>query len=100
MQSKLLINKWLILAAAVFSPAYFSALQLVEKYKIDIGHLGQGIVELVTIPALIMPLFTFGYSLFYMLSTKKLSVLLVLSMIFSALLLSGFVMQIFMDLGV
>ncbi|MCH5715955.1 hypothetical protein [Niabella hibiscisoli] len=100
MKSKFLINKWLILIVAVFSPAYFSALYSVEKHHIDIGHLGQAIVELATIPALIMPLFVFGYSLAYMVSTKKLSVLLVLSMICSGSMLSGFIMQIFMDPGV
>lgn len=97
MKSKPLINEWLILAAAVFSLTYFWALQLVEKYKIDIGHLGQAIAELITIPALIMPLFIFGYSLVYMISNKRLSLLLLLSLIGSGLMLGGFVVRLFID---
>ncbi len=42
MKSKPLINEKLILAAAVFSPAYFIAMQLAEKYNIPIGHFGAG----------------------------------------------------------
>lgn len=91
MKAKPLIDERLILAAAVFSPTYFIALQLVEKYKIDIGHLGQAVIELVTIPALIMPLFIFGYSLAYMISTKRGTICLLISMICSGLLIGGFV---------
>jgi ABC-type multidrug transport system permease subunit len=100
MKSKPLINEKLILAAAIFSPVYFTAMQLVEKYKIDVGHLGQAIVELVTIPTLIMPLFILGYSLIYMLSTKKLSAYLLIAMMCSGLMLSGLIAGLFMDAGV
>ena len=97
MKSKRRVNEGLILAAAVFSPVYFMTMQQVEKYKIDTGHLGRAIVELVTIPALIMPLFIFGYCAVYMVLTKKCRVLLVISMICSALVLGGFVTGLFMD---
>lgn len=96
-QSKPHIKEGPILAAAVFSPVYFIAMQLVEKYKIDIGHLGRAIIELVTIPALIMPLLIFGYCIAYIIATKRLRVLLVLAMICSALMLGGFVTGVFKD---
>lgn len=99
MKSKPPINERFILAAAIFSPVYFIAMQLVEKYKIDVGHLGQVIVELVTIPTLIMPLFIFGYSLIYMLSTKTFSTSLLISMICSGLML-GLIAGLFMDAGI
>ena len=100
MKSKLYIHEGLILAAAVFSPAYFMALQLVEKYQIDIGHLGQAIIELVTIPTLIISLFILGYSLTYMIATRRASACLLISAICSGLMLSGLVVRLSMDAGV
>ena len=100
MRSKFHINEGLILAAAVFPPAYFMAMQLVEKYQIDIGHLGQGIVELITIPTLIMPLFILGYSFAYMISARRASTCLLISAICSGLMLAGLIVRLFMDAGV
>ena len=100
MPLKSLINEKLILAAVIFSPAYFMALQMTEKYNIDIGHLGQGIVELVTIPAVIMPVFIFGYAIAYMVATRKPSICLILSVIGSGLMMGGYIWGLFTAVAV
>ena len=97
MKSKLLINEKLLLVAAILSPVYFTAMQLGEKYKIDVGHLGQAIVELVTIPTLIMPVFILGYSLTYMIEARRASACLLISAIYSGLMFSGLIIRLFMD---
>lgn len=84
MQSKKRINEKLLLVAALCTPVYFTALQLVEKYQVDVGNLGQAIVELVTIPALMMPLFIFLYTLISAITERKMSVWLLLTMLCSA----------------
>lgn len=83
MKAKSVVDERLLLVVAFFCAAHVASLKLVDTYNIDIGVLGGVIVELVTIPVMITSLFIFFYALFLIVFKKRISIVLLLSLLCS-----------------